>query len=409
MPAPNRSFLSPSLAAETHRALEGISRQLLDVPISSWHDGSLESGLSGAALFHVGMDRIFPKRGHAIRATELLESAMESGINDESAGLYAGLAGLGWAIAHLATSADFDPCCDVDSALTQLVETEPWRGPFDLINGLVGIGVYALERLPIESGKALLRLVLDRLSELAEPQDHGVAWSTDPTWIAPQFRGERQVRHFDAGLAHGTPGVISLLAQAQAAKVGSKRTERLLRNAVKWLVAEKLAQNPRGHFPSWRLPKAPPQVARTAWCYGDLGNSMVLFTAGRALRDATITRVALRIARAAASRPARLTGVGDPWLCHGAMGFAHVMHWFFRQTDDPVFGRAAARWARRALAMLSRDMGTIDRLSRKPHRSGQMGLLEGAMGIGLALASALDPNFTGWERILLMPNVRSWK
>jgi len=66
------------------------------------------------------------------------------------ASLYVGLAGVGWALAHLQ---DRQPglggeneLTEIDQALLEHLDQSPWPDTYDLIDGLVGFGVYALER-----------------------------------------------------------------------------------------------------------------------------------------------------------------------------------------------------------------------------------------------------------------------
>src|SRR5437868_6514647 len=79
--------------------------------------------------------------------------------------LYGGAAQLGWVIAHLTDGEAADTMCGrIDAALDEQL-AGPWNGDYDLISGLTGIGVYALERG--EPGRAIATRVLDHLEALA--------------------------------------------------------------------------------------------------------------------------------------------------------------------------------------------------------------------------------------------------
>ena len=58
-------------------------------------------------------------------------------------GLMQGFTGVAWTIAHLADSAAPGAA---DAALTDMLRRDAWRGTYDLVGGLVGMGIYALER-----------------------------------------------------------------------------------------------------------------------------------------------------------------------------------------------------------------------------------------------------------------------
>src|SRR5215469_12815790 len=62
--------------------------------------------------------------------------------------LFSGFSGIAWAAQHISSlfvsSGDLGQ--DIDLALEIHLDRSPWRGDYDLINGLVGLGVYCLER-----------------------------------------------------------------------------------------------------------------------------------------------------------------------------------------------------------------------------------------------------------------------
>src|SRR5262249_46814583 len=81
------------------------------------------------------------------------------------ASLYDGLAGVGWATAHLKSRLPDldgeDDLAEIDDVLLEYLSPSPWPGPFNLGDGLVGFGVYALERLPRPAAIACLERVID--------------------------------------------------------------------------------------------------------------------------------------------------------------------------------------------------------------------------------------------------------
>src|SRR6185369_582955 len=88
------------------------------------------------------------------------------------AGLYSGFAGVAWVLEHL-NGRLFDPDGE-----------DPGD---DIAAGLVGFGVYALERLPRPGGRECLTATVARLAETAEPQPVGLSWHS-----APELIGELQ-------------------------------------------------------------------------------------------------------------------------------------------------------------------------------------------------------------------------
>jgi hypothetical protein len=113
-------------------------------------------------------------RGHNGESIDHLNAAIRRADHLYSArcfGLFNGLAGLGWVVEHLyrrmSKRAEVSPLnADVDAALLQELHRGRWEGSWDLANGLSGIGVYFLARLPGSNAKQGLDLVVGHLAEV---------------------------------------------------------------------------------------------------------------------------------------------------------------------------------------------------------------------------------------------------
>ncbi|HEX2086984.1 MAG TPA: lanthionine synthetase LanC family protein, partial [Solirubrobacteraceae bacterium] len=187
-------------------------------------------------------------------------------------GLYGGVAGVGWAVAHVAgvRGDDVGDALDeVDDALLRWVERAP--AAFDLTSGVAGVGVYALERLPAAAGATLLASVVEALARRAEPGPDGARWHTSPELMSPELRRDFPEGRHDLGMAHGTPGVVAVLRAACAAGAALDTARPLLADATAWLLAEAAPDDPDRSLPYWLAPGRREEAARVAWCYGDLG------------------------------------------------------------------------------------------------------------------------------------------
>ncbi|HEV2763533.1 MAG TPA: lanthionine synthetase LanC family protein, partial [Pyrinomonadaceae bacterium] len=128
-------------------------------------DASLARGAAGLAVLSAYLARA--GRDDGTNAILFLQHAAQR-ISDEPTDhtLYGGFTGVAWALAHLRAQlldADEDAHEAVDAALLDLLSQTPWRHDFDLVNGLVGIGVYALEQLPRSTAAEILSRVVERL------------------------------------------------------------------------------------------------------------------------------------------------------------------------------------------------------------------------------------------------------
>jgi class I lanthipeptide synthase len=297
-----------------------------------------------------------------------------------------GLTGMAFALTHVV---DGYRLAVVDELLVRTLDVERWTGHFDLTRGLVGLGVYFLER---ESRDGVSRVV-EHLARLAVRSDAGTCWHTPPTLLHDVFHADWPDGHHDLGLAHGTSGVIAFLARA-AASVDAARA--LCVDAIRWLAAQRRASG-RNRFPAAIAPGRPPgEAPRVAWCYGDAGVACALAMAAAHLG------IAGELARDVAADCTRAdANVDDTCLCHGACGLGHLLARLSHATGDGVLRAASRAWFARALAM-RRDDGIAGFAQRVGDSYLPLaGICDGAMGVGLALLAACTPNEPLWDRILL--------
>ncbi len=383
-----------------------IVEHLSAPPHDSASDPSLASGAAGLALLHGYLALVEDSPDHVALAISCLKRATAA-MSDRPvvASLYSGLMGLGWAIQHLRGKlpgldgeADLS---EIDIILRDYLASSPWRDEYDLIGGLVGLGVYALERLP--AAAACLERVIELLTETAERQAKEITWWTNPAWLPPETRAKNPLGYYNLGLAHGIPGVVAFLGRACAAGIAIDKVRHLLEGAVRWLLAH---QQPGG-FAAWYGPEVETKSARLAWCYGDPGVAVALLGAARCVAEPTWEREARAIARRAAERPNEQAGVVDAGLCHGAAGLAHLFNRLYQATGELQLAEAARSWFGRTLEMHRPGRGIGGYEALLPDANGALnwlpdaGLLTGSAGIALALLAAVTPIQPAWDRTLL--------
>jgi hypothetical protein len=283
----------------------------------------------------------------------------------------------------------------------------PWKRDYDLISGLVGYGVYALERLPRPGAKECLDLVLARLSESAERRGAGITWFTPSEQLSPEALGMCPDGYYNLGVSHGVPGIVALLGEVQAAGFGGGEVHELLDGAMAWLLDQKLPPESLSIFPYHVAVGVEPRSSRLAWCYGDLGIAAALLGTARRRSEPRWEREALDLGRHAAAWPLDQAGIKDAGLCHGAAGVAHLFNRLYQASGDPLLAGAARDWFERALAMRRSGEGIAGFLSWDAGERDEMGwqsdpgFLLGAAGIALALLAATTPVEPAWDRVLL--------
>jgi lantibiotic biosynthesis protein len=406
-----RGVVGGTCAADARGALGELSLAFLRRRQPASGDRSLAEGEAGVAIAHAALARVWPNSGHEEAARRSLAYAREGLSSGVWPGLLEGYTGIAWAAQVLAREG-LAPAAPgihdaVADALLRHLRRRQWIGQFDLVSGLVGFGVYALERLPCPVAADIIERIVRRLAEAAERQPEGSTWRWCPD-VAPRRSWLNAPPAWNLGLAHGVPGVIAFLGRACGAGVATCRARPLLRHAVSWLLARELTPPSVSCFAREASADGVAKPARLAWCYGDAGVAAALLVAGVDAGEPAWVVHALRIARKAAARRPATAGVVDASLCHGAAGLGHIFHRMYLHSGEPTFARAARRWFRRCLSMREgRRFGGFYEVVRGRSgtlvRTASAGFVTGAAGVAAALAAALiGADAAAWDRCLLL-------
>ena len=375
----------------------------------------LAGGSAGISLFFTYLSLATRDITHLDTAATFLDRAMRTA-EDLSAEptFFEGFSGIAWVAEHvrqvLAPGGD-DPVSEVDEVIEKLIADSNWSTDFDLIRGVTGLGVFALERLPRKSATGCLLGILRWLEQQAVRLEEGISWLTTPKWISPNLRARYPRGCFDLGIAHGLPGVIALLSQLTTADIAPQRTNSLLEGAVPWLLARRRKDCPGLSFPSMVSRALQPSWTRSAWCYGDPGVAAALLAAGRCTSNHRWEQQAVTIATEAMNLTPAQAGVVDAGLCHGSAGLGHIYNRLYQTTNEPSLRRVAQSWFKHTLALRQECSSTGGFLSWEVGVDGQShwcaasGFLTGAAGIGLALLAAVSPISPDWDRVMLLSGV----
>jgi hypothetical protein len=392
---PWRPLLDGDLAAQATDTIDAIVRAVSPLRFT---DVTLARGACGSALLFHYLDAAHPSGGHRAMAERHLDDAIEGLTAAElPAGLYHGFTGVAWTAQHLRRDGDDDLNDDIDPIIFECL-SRPWS-LYDLIGGVVGLGVYATERAALPC----LARAVDRLREMAVPRGAGLTWFTSPEDLGPKVRSRAPDGWYNLGVAHGVPGVIALVAAAVARGLPALD---LLDAAVAWLLSKEISTGAEVTFPYCEVVGDVPDPARIAWCYGDPGIAVTLLGAARSVGNRAWEEKALAIARRAAQRSLETSGVLDAGLCHGAAGVAHLFNRMFQLTGDDLLGEAARTWFARTLAMRRPGIGLAGYRTFEPERTGAQwvddpSVFTGVAGIALALLAAVSPVDPVWDRLLL--------
>lgn len=382
-------------------------------------DGTLEpsfsGGASGVAVFLHYAAKVLNDAALHAESVDLLGQALDGLHAMHRTGLFSGYSGVAWVVSHLqqrgVDELDDVDLAEVDAVVDALLRRVPWPDDYDLITGLVGFGVYGLERMRQGAGEEIVASVVKRLAESVEWLGDGLAaWFTAP-WLLPSNQWQASPEgNYNIGVAHGGPGVIALLARAAQHDVRRPTCLRLLAAGARWIQAQVRVTGRDDTYIGYSVDPRAGDVenrrSRDAWCYGAPGVSVALLAAAHVLGDAPLADTALALARSAAPHDLMRSGVRDASFCHGSSGLAHLYARLYDATGESVFADAAARWTEQTLAFRTSGEGVagffyVSSQNDEMIRVAGSGFLEGAAGIGLVLLamSAMEP--PSWDRVVL--------
>jgi hypothetical protein len=410
-----RPVLSESLARDVISAAVTIARELCDGDL----EGESPVHLCEMALLcgYLAAVEDVVWRDQAVHLLDLAIERVSTGHRPRLEPLFGGLVGLGWIIEHLAAAlaagdagedvdnVSDDPLEEFDQLLLQRLKSG-WTGPYDLVGGLVGIGVYFLERTHSARATEALQIIVHHLNATALDSWGGISWYT-----APRFLPEWQLEicpsgYCNLGMAHGVPGVISFLSEVAARNIEPVCAGRLVEGAVAWMLARERPPDAVSRFGSWFVPGVAADNTRVSWCYGDLGIAAALDHAGRCLGNHKWCEFARGLLDRCISRCEAAELVRDVGLCHGAFGVAHIFNRAWQHDQNERYRMAALDWYQRGLSMRQPGLGIggfrayVQNADRQ--RDSDRSLLEGSLGAALALLAAATPVDPRWDRLLLL-------
>jgi lantibiotic modifying enzyme len=399
-------LLSGALKNRALHLAGALAEALRPAPTAD-RNASLASGSAGLAVCsgQLARTRCDPRAADAA-LTRLEEAVSVLATEPLTSSLYSGFTGIAWAVElvdRLLGAGGEDRNGDIDEALASLLQRYPEDAPYDLINGLTGLGVYALARWPRPGAAPCVLGVVEQLARRARPDRDGVSWWTPPSWHGPR-REFYWPGGVDLGVAHGIAGVIPFLARVHRLGLARQTVRPLLDGAVRWLLAH-MVDTPSGPtVPYFVADEVEPGPARSAWCYGDPGVAAALLLAARDAGEPAWAAAATGLAVRAATRPPDQTGVVDAGLCHGSAGLAHLFNRMYQMTAEPALADAARFWVERTLELCSAEApgrGATLTEAARPVWKGP-GLLEGAAGVALALEAAGTTVEPIWDQMLLV-------
>lgn len=385
------------------------------VGIPSWH--------VGLALLFGQLDRCFPDQDWDRSAHTYLSLAVgcleRMPIENLPPGLFGGISGVCFAAHFLSRDGSrYQRLLQtLDEILLQRatdlygrngIPTDGVRfSDYDLIAGPAGIGAYLLRRKEDAGVSAALEGLVDRLISLS--QKNGRLGYFIPA--EKQATGSHRERYpngcIDCGLAHGVPGPLAFLALALRSGIEKPGIREALQTLATWVMEQRYQDAWGSNWPYAVTPdgadgsNAVP--TRAAWCYGAPGVARALWLAGDALNDCYLRDVALDALCSVHARPIDMRGIPGPILCHGVAGLLQIASRSANETGQRIFFEMGIDAIRQLLDLYDPSSPTgFQNTDQSRHHSDNLGLLEGAAGITLALLAATTNVDPSWDHMLLL-------
>src|SRR5260370_21517640 len=178
-----RPILAGELRARAVGAVRALAAALEEQPAEATARHPMQ--LAEQALLNAYLGFADLGERHFDLSSQFLERAIDAVAETPMRpSLYGGFVGVAWVLEHLQShelssieedgSEDSDPNEQVDAVLREYLSGGQWNETYDLISGLVGIGVYLSDRMPRAPAKECLGQVVLHLTRLAKPMEAGV-------------------------------------------------------------------------------------------------------------------------------------------------------------------------------------------------------------------------------------------
>jgi lantibiotic modifying enzyme len=398
------------------KSLEDISIELFP---DQFDDNPGIAGNAGVALYFSYLHLLTREDKHASQASRLIENSVIN-LNKALDNSFAGTAGVAWVVQHLVNIGILDESTtenliDIDKFLDDTIKIDLEAGDYDLFHGLIGKGIYYIERYQYKKSNDIVRTIkkiIDGLNSISEKSNEGITWRY-------KIGNELNEHTHSLGLAHGIPSIISFLSSASKLNLDLPIVNELIAGASEWLLKKRIDNN-QFSFHSYTSPdleEGENGSSRLAWCNGDLGVSIALLSASKTINSELLYKEAINIAIKTCNRDLKDSGVFqsngfvDPNFCHGISGIAHIYGRLFKITGLDIFLYRHKYWLQELMNHRVEGCGiagfvsdiwmSFDPIKGKAVKKwgSSPSLVTGTAGVGLVLLSALKKNAANWDKM----------
>ncbi len=278
---------------------------------------------------------------------------------------------------------------------------------FDYLHGSAGIVNFLIPFAGTQEVRAHLELFVANLATISKATREGIS--------LPVFNpiDEPGVWIDSLSMAHGSCGLLIILARIHEAGIAKDECSRLIYGSVDFVRSQRIGQKEEvsvfapSLYPNTLDGKS--NWSRVSWCYGDLSVALALWHCGQYFKEGKWTAEALDILQYNTNRIGEQnTGINDSCFCHGAAGAAVIYRKFWQETGIQAFYDFSEYWYQ----YLLNDTSLAEHRLQKGVKVAAGGswlyrsdLLNGSAGVGLALLSRLHEKPLAWYDCFLISSV----
>lgn len=263
---------------------------------------------------------------------------------------------------------------------------------YDLQVGLIGIGVYYIERAKLNDCLSdKVYEVIQYLLNLRIESDDYAYW---------YYSCEKDINKNDCivnlGFLHGMPSIIAFLIICCKEGYGTKLIQQTIKKGLLFLMSL-MSEVSICYFPNYVSALIPPKkeeyFSPIAHCYGDLGIAHLFHQAYKFFHDEKYKDVAKKIYIKISHREKQILEIKNPYFCHGLSGI--IYHLAYLEQGYSKY--ADCNIKQDLLLKLERITFEICRQNNQCN----IGILNGMVGTVLSLLAIINDK-NAFERILLL-------
>jgi lantibiotic modifying enzyme len=368
---------------------------------------TLVGGRLGLALYYQSLYEAFDKPAHAEKATVLLEEVF-SNLTRNSMQLFGnafgnGGAGLGYIVTRFFSAGLIETNLQDDlealddyvykTSLEQIIQQDK----IDFLHGATGTIHYFTKRMPGKKAEEYLVKLITALCNKAVTEEKGI-------WFKNWVRERKENSEINLSLSHGLSGFLLILINAYHAGIKLDCIKETVEQGINFI----LSYQQDIDIPKKKWSFFPSTVSafnlsdfflsqRLAWCYGDFGPVLLLYKAASIIDNSDwIDKANLFGTFTIMRKDAEATVTTETLFCHGTAGMAQVYDTFYKLSGIERYKAAQEYWIGQTIEMIPGE------LEKAVYHGKECDLLEGLVGVNLALLSYISEKPLTWSQALLL-------